>query len=287
MFFLLKNWLVLGAEPSSHRHGGKRDKVGHLRHLTEDDEGKKRADEGRHGVVSTCPRRAENSLCIHVKEDAQPVRHKSHAKHGKDAPKVGQPFSDTQPDDDRTQARENAFEQYDLQGIFGRKLSRAVVFKAPAHRRQKHEQRAGGKFQTADILKGKQRAGQNHEEDARPQTGRNFFLEDHQRNDRRRHDLKVVQQGRICRRGVVKSDQQKDRCGNVQHDHGNGVRKLRLRNAFLGGLYLFPFANQSDHAHTKPRTNVQKSCHQGGGHIVKEQLGKRRVDGVQSRRKNG
>jgi len=52
----------------------------------------------------------------------------------------------------------------------------------------------------------------------------------------------------------------------------------------FGGLYLFPFADQGDHTPAKSRANVQKSCHQGGGHIVKEQLGKSRIDGVQSRR---
>ena len=92
--FLLKNRLVLGAEPSSYRHGGKGDKVGHLGHLLEDDEGKKRADKGCHGVVSAGPRRTEDALCVHVKEDAQPVRHKSHAEHGKYTPKVGQSLSD-------------------------------------------------------------------------------------------------------------------------------------------------------------------------------------------------
>jgi len=112
--------LVLGTEPSAHRHSGKGDEVGHLRHLTEDDEGKKRTDKGRNGVISTCPRRAENPLGVHVKENAQPVRHKSHAKHGKDAPKVGQPLSDAKPDDDRTESRENALIHLHipLQGIF-------------------------------------------------------------------------------------------------------------------------------------------------------------------------
>ena len=102
--FLLKNRLVLGAEPSAHCHSGKGDKVGHLRYLAEDDEGKKRADKGRHGVIRAGPRRAEDPMCVNVKEDAQPIRHKSHAKHGKNAPKVGQPLSDAQPDDDRTES---------------------------------------------------------------------------------------------------------------------------------------------------------------------------------------
>lgn len=119
-FFLLKNRLVPRAEPSAHRHSGKGDKVGHLGHLTEDDEGKKRADKGCHGVVSAGPRRTENSLGVHVKEDAQPIRHESHAEHGKYAPKVGQSLSDAKPDDDRAQTREDSFQQYDLQGILGR-----------------------------------------------------------------------------------------------------------------------------------------------------------------------
>ena len=287
LFFLLENRLVLGAEPSTHRHGGKGDEVGHLRNLAEDDEGKKRADKGRHSVVCTGPCRAEDPLCVHVKEDAQPVRHKSHAEHGENAPKIGQTLSDAKPDDDGAKARKDSLQEYDLQGILGRELSRAVVFKAPAHRRQENEQRSGGKLQTADILKGQQRAGQYHEEDARPQAFADFFPKDHQRNDRRRHDLKVVQQRHICCRGVVKADEQKNGRRDIQHDHRECVRKLRFRDALLGGLYLFPFADQSDHAHAKPRTHVQKSCHQGGGHIVKEQLGKRRVDGVQRRSKNG
>ena len=115
--FLPKNRLIPRAEPSSHRHGGKGDEVGHLRHLPKDDEGKKRSDKGCHGVVGAGPCRAKDSLCVHIKEDTQPVRHESHAEHGENASKVGQPFSDAQPDDDRAETRENAFQQYDLQGI--------------------------------------------------------------------------------------------------------------------------------------------------------------------------
>ena len=142
-------------------------------------------------------------------------------------------------------------------------------------------------MQAAKILYGEQRTGQRHERDAAPKARADALAEDRQRDQRGRHDLKVVEQRRVCRRGGAQTHQQENGGGNIQKDHRKRIGKLRARKVGLRRHVAAHAAHKRDRKHPRTRTQIQKSRHQRGGHMVKQQLGKRRVDRVQRRRQHG
>ena len=119
-----------------------------MRNVAEDHERQQSADEGCDGIIGACSRRAEASLCVDIEENAEPVCHKSHAEDGKNAPKVGYPLSENKTDYDRARTGAKSLDHHDLQGVFFREPSCAVVFNAPAEASQENKQRAEGEFQT-------------------------------------------------------------------------------------------------------------------------------------------
>ena len=151
--FLFEDWFILRAEPCADDHQQKSDEIRNGRHFAEYNEREKRSDERRYRIIRARSGGAQDSLRVDVEKDAESIRDKADGKNCKHAPKRGQAFSKTKPNDNRAGSRENTLEQNDFQRIFGRKLSRAVVFNAPTDTSQQNKKRADGKAERSDILK--------------------------------------------------------------------------------------------------------------------------------------
>lgn len=109
LLFSFKNATVARAEPSAYHHGAERDKIAGVRKLAEDGEGEGGADEGGDRVVGARSGGAYQALGVDVEEDAKPVSDEADEEDGENAPRGAYPFSEAEPDDDGTRAREDTF----------------------------------------------------------------------------------------------------------------------------------------------------------------------------------
>ena len=91
------------------------------------------------------------------------------------------------------QSGKYAFEDDDLVCALRRDVARAVVLESPADRRRYDKQRAVRELEAARTLEREESARKRDERDCRPQTLRDGFAENEQRNQRRRHNLEVAE----------------------------------------------------------------------------------------------
>ena len=226
--FLCKYRLIRGAEPGADDHEGEGGEIGVGRHFLEDDQRKKGADKGGNGIIRAGPCRSEASLSINVEENAESVCHKSHGENGEYAPPIfgRDPLSEDESDDHRARARAESLDYDYLQGVFARKLPCAIVLYAPAETSQENEERSPRKAEACYVLKGENRAGKRYEADAEPKPRAYFLFKDHKGDQRGGDDLEIIEQRRVCRRGIGETEQQKYGRGDVKHHHCHGIGQV-------------------------------------------------------------
>ena len=103
-----------------------------MRYLVKDDQRKQSADKGSDRVIRAGSRRAESPLRVNVEKYAKLISHQANTKNRKETPENSYSLAYAKSYYHRAKPREYSLEQYYLQGIFRRYLTRAVVFEAPA-----------------------------------------------------------------------------------------------------------------------------------------------------------
>ena len=137
------------------RHHDQRDDISPSDRLAQENESKERSDERGNRVIGACFCRAEDALRSHVEENAEPVRYKAEKQCRRNILKLRHYFTFDQCDHKRAEPRENAVQNNDLIGAFGRNVPRAIVLKAPANGGEQHEKRTERETETVRSLKRK------------------------------------------------------------------------------------------------------------------------------------
>lgn len=239
---------------------------------------------GRDGIVGAGFGRPQILLGLDVEIDAQTIGHKSQHQNCQNPMKRRDLLPYRQRDNKAAQAGTDPLDGGDLNRAFGTEHPGAVVFQTPAAGRSQHQQRAGMKPKAARALKSQNDAGCRHQYDGGGQPPGQLLPKGKERDQGRGDNLKIVQQGGIGRIGALQTQHQQNRSGNVQHDHTERIGQLLPGQA----LPLFPLSpQQAAKEQAQSRAQIQKRRHHGRLHAGKQQLGKRDVDGVQRRCRNG
>lgn len=175
----------------------------------------------------------------------------------------------------------------DLQGVFVRDAAGTVIFQAPAGAGQQHEHRTQRKGKTAAVLHREQDAGNRHKDNGRPQPPGNALPEQPQGDEGRSHDLEVIEQRNIGRRGARQTDHKKDRRRDVQYHHTHSVGQVGPGQGRFPGDPAHSTLPCPHQRHTAARPQVEQRRHHGGRYFGQQPFGQRRVQRIERSRQNG
>ena len=207
-----------------------------------------------------------------VEVDAQSVGNEPQQKDAEHPLKAGEHLACGKGNGQTAQAGKAALDNHDLHGAFAADHLGAVVFQSPADTRAQNEQGSRMKGKAVCALKSQHDACQDHQQNGRESSPGDDFLEDQQSDQGGGDDLKVAEQGHICRTGAGDAEHQEDRSRNIQHDHRNGIGQLFSGQGLFDRILAQHFPNPAADQKPQSRAQIQKRGHHGGRRVIKQQF---------------
>ena len=269
---------VLHHQHRGNRHNSQAPVELNARPLSQQEHTEGHPQEGGNGVVGAGFGGPQVLLGLDVEIDAEPISHKAQQQGGRNPDPGRKSLPRDQGHGQATQAGENTLHRCNLDGGLGAEHPGAVVFQTPAAGGPQDQQRTGLKPEAALPLKAQDDACHRHQDNSQGEPSGHGLREQEVGHEGGGDDLKIIQQRRVRRVGVLQPHHQRNGGGNVQHHHGHGVRQFLLCQR---GCLFSLTGDLSVKQQTQTGPQVQKRCHHGGLDPGEQQLGKGDVDGVQ------